>query len=131
MRSVKLVWLLAVVAIGCSSSEALGPGSINGRWAEDFSIPGSSMGMNLMVNGSMISGSGEWCGEAGPCGAVGVVGTINGTAVQLDLSFTQTIPQPGPARIQHFDGRLTSRNALRGSITAPGQPVGQISFHRA
>ena len=130
MRSVKSVWLLALVVSACSDAAAFG--SITGKWAEDFSIPGSSMGMDLTVSGSVVSGSGDWCGEAGPCGTLSVAGMIDGTAVHLDLSFTQTIPQPGPTRIQHFDGRLTSANALQGSITTdtPGQPAGHIGFHR-
>jgi hypothetical protein len=130
MRTVKSVLLLAMVLGACSDTAAFG--SIIGKWAEDFSIPGSSMGMDLTVSGSVVSGSGDWCGEAGPCGTVTVAGMFGGNAVHLDLTFTQTIPQPGATRIQHFDGRLTSPNALQGSITTdtPGQPAGHIGFHR-
>jgi hypothetical protein len=131
MRSVKSVWLLGLVVSACSSTVDFG--SIAGKWAEDFSVPGSSMGMDLTAYGSVVSGSGNWCGEAGPCGTIGVTGTIDGAAVHLDLSFTQTLPQPAPARIEHFDGRLTSPTGLQGSITSdtPGQPTGHIGFHRA
>jgi hypothetical protein len=130
MRSVKLVWLLAVLAIGCS--DPIGPGNIVGKWDQDFSIPGSFLEMDLTLNGSVISGSGNWCGEAGPCGTLTVAGTVNGDAVQLDLTYTLQLPVPGPMSTQHFAGRLTTPNALRGSVGV-GTPVftQNVSFHRA
>jgi hypothetical protein len=130
MRSVKSVLLLALFAIGCS--DTVGPRNIVGKWDQDFSFPGSFLEMDLTLNGSMISGSGNWCGEAGPCGILTVSGTVNGDAVQLDLTYTPQLPMPGPMSTQHFDGRLTSPNSLRGSISA-GTPVftQNVSYHRA
>jgi hypothetical protein len=130
MRSVKLVSLLAVLAIGCSNP--VGPRNIVGKWDQDFSFPGSFLEMDLTLNGSMISGSGNWCGEAGPCGTLTVAGTVNGDAVQLDLTYTLQLPIPGPMSTQHFDGRLTSRNSLQGSlgIGTPGSTQ-NVSYHRA
>jgi hypothetical protein len=130
MRCVKSVLLLALFAIGCS--DPVGPRNIVGKWDEDFSVPGNIFEMDLTLTGSTISGSGDWCGEAGPCGIVTVTGTIVGNAVQLDLTSTPQFPIPSPMSTQHFDGRLTSPNSLRGSISA-GTPVftQNVSYHRA
>jgi len=65
MRSVKSVLLLALVVAGCS--DPIGPTNIVGKWDQDFSFPGSFLEMDLTLTGSMISGGGNWCGEAGPC----------------------------------------------------------------
>jgi hypothetical protein len=130
MRSVKLVWLLALFAIGCS--DPVGPRNIVGKWDQDFSIPGSFLEMDLTLNGSMISGSGNWCGEAGPCGILTVAGTVDGDAVQLDLTYTLQLPIPGPMSTQHFSGRLTSRNSLKGLLGFGTPGVNQnVSYHRA
>lgn len=85
MRSVKSVLLLALVVAGCS--DTVGPGNIVGKWDQDFTVPGNSLEMDLTLAGSVVSGSGDWCAEAGPCGIVTVTGTVNGNAVQLDLTF--------------------------------------------
>ena len=133
MRSVKSVLLLAVVVGACSNT--LSPGFIEGKWAQEFSIPGSSFEMQLTANGGTISGSGDWCAEAGPCGTVAVMGTVNGSAVHLDQTFTPTMPPgiSGPS-LQHFDGRFTSVRLLEGtlSVDSQGQPlvIGQVRYHR-
>ena len=130
MRSVKSVLLLALVVGGCS--DTIGPGSIVGKWDQAFSIPGSFLEMDLTLTGSMISGGGNWCGEAGPCGIAIVTGTVDGDAVQLDLTYTPQLPTPGPMSTQHFAGRLTSPNSLQGSLSigTPGSAQ-NVSYHRA
>jgi len=134
MRSVKSVLLLALVVGACSNT--LSPGFIEGKWAQEFSIPGSSFEMQLTTNGGTIAGSGDWCAEAGPCGTVAVMGTINGSAIHLDQTFTPTMPPriSGPS-LQHFDGRFTSLRLLEGtlSVDRQGQPplvIGQVRYHR-
>ncbi len=133
MRSVKSVLLLALVVMGCSGAERfLGPATIDGRWAEGFSIAGSFVGFDLRSTGSTVSGSGNYCGEAGPCGTISVAGTIDGLAVHLDLTFTEQVPRVGPTMIEHFDGQFTSVDVIEGSIATdtPGQVPGKISYQR-
>jgi hypothetical protein len=130
MRSVKSVLLLAVIVGGCSS-DVFGPESINGAWAEDFSIPGNFFAMTLGASGSTISGNGNWCGEAGPCGLTTITGTINGLSVHLDFVVTS---QSGASSTEHFDGVLTSSHSLRGEIALDPQgnvpaPAGEVTFH--
>jgi hypothetical protein len=133
MRSVMSVLLVVLVASGCSDST--GPGSISGKWAEDFSIPGSFFEMNLAATGSEISGTGSFCGEAGPCGSVAVNGTIDGIQVHLNFVSIAQIPQVGPIVNSHFDGYLTMRGTLTGTIAIdpPNLPAGNpavVTYHR-
>ncbi|HKR08611.1 MAG TPA: hypothetical protein VJS39_05435 [Gemmatimonadaceae bacterium] len=126
MRSGLLVLLMVAVA-GCSSSTD--PLLVNGKWVQDFSFPGSSFEMSLRDDGTQVSGSGDWCGEAGPCGTVSVTGTSTATGVELDLHYSFTGPIVGDGGISHFSGRLTSDGKLRGSIRSGGLPSA-IAYHR-
>jgi hypothetical protein len=133
MRSVRSVFLLALLAVGCSGAEPFtGPASINGRWAEPFSIAGSFLGFELTSTGSTVSGSGNFAGEAGPFGTLAVAGTVDGIAVHLDLTFTEQAPRAGNTTTEHFDGQFTSANVIEGSIaTDPSGPVpGKVSYTR-
>ena len=134
MRSVRSVWLVALFAMGCSGAEPfVGPAGIDGKWVEGFSIAGNFLNMDLSSTGSTVSGSGNYCGEAGPCGTLSVAGTIDGIAVHLDLTFTEQVPRVGHTMIEHFDGQFTSANVLEGSIATdtPGQVPGHTSYRRA
>ena len=133
MRSVRSVWLFALLAMGCSGADRfIGPANINGRWEEPFSFPGSFLGFDLTSRGSTVSGSGNYAGEAGPFGTLTVAGTIDGPTVHLDLTFTEQAPRPGHTEIEHFDGVFTSFNVIEGSIATdtPGQVPGKISYKR-
>ena len=133
MRSVRSVWLLVLFAMGCSGAgRFVGPVSISGRWAEAFSFPGSFLNFDLASNGSTVSGSGNYCGEAGPCGTISVAGTVVGPTVHLDLTFTEQGPRVGQTMIEHFDGVFTSFDMIAGSIATdtPGQVPGKVSYNR-
>lgn len=133
MRIVRSVWLVALFATGCSGADRfVGPASIDGKWAESFSIAGNFLNMDLSSAGSIISGSGNYCGEAGPCGLLGVAGTIDGIAVHLDLTFNEQVPRAGHAMIEHFDGQFTSASLLEGTIATdtPGSVPGHTSYRR-
>jgi hypothetical protein len=134
MRSLRSVWLVALLAMGCSGAELfLGPATIDGRWDGDaLSVPGNSFEMDLTSTGSTVSGSGLYSGEAGPFGTLAVAGTVDGLVVHLDLTFTEQLPRAGHTMMEHFDGQFTSPNALEGSITSdtPGQTPGRVSYRR-
>jgi hypothetical protein len=133
MRSVRSVWLLALLALGCSGAGRFaGPVSIDGRWAEPFSFPGSFLGFDLTSTGSMVSGSGNYAGEAGPFGTLTVAGTVDGPTVHLDFTFTEQAPRAGHTMTEHFDGVFTSFNVIEGSIASdtPGQVPGKVSYKR-
>jgi hypothetical protein len=134
MRSLRSVWLVALLAMGCSGAESFtGPATIDGSWGTDgSSIPGNFFEMNLASAGATVSGSGRYSGEAGPAGTFTVTGTIDGTTVHLDLTFTQQVPRAEPAAIEHFDGKFTSANVMEGSTTSdtPGKTPGRASYRR-
>src|SRR5258705_2466591 len=98
MRSVRSVWLVALLAMGCSGAEPFtGPATINGRWGlSGSSVPGNSFEMDLTSTASTVSGSGSYAGEAGPFRSLAGVGTVDGTAVQPHLPFNEHIPRPRP-----------------------------------
>jgi hypothetical protein len=114
------IGLLCVVLNGCSTDTAPIAGSIDGPWSQDFSVPGSFLTMQLTSSGASVSGSGNYCGEAGPCGTLSVVGTINGSAVHLDLTLTQQMPTTGVTSVEHFDGAFSGLYTLVGTETRDG-----------
>jgi hypothetical protein len=128
MRSALSV-LYLVVAVGCSSS--FGPGTIDGRWAQDGEPPGSSFEMDLVANGSAISGTGTWSGEACCSGTLAVTGTFDKGAVHLDILQTVGPAGGGTAIPSRFDGKLVV-SRLVGTLTIqdPANLNNEVSYHR-
>jgi hypothetical protein len=128
MRSALSV-LCMVVASGCSST--LAPGSVDGRWAQDGEPPGSSFEMDLVANGSAISGTGTWSGEACCSGTLAVSGTFDNGAVHLDITEAIESPTPGATIPSHFDGKLVL-SALVGTLIVrdPANLNNEVSYHR-
>jgi hypothetical protein len=120
MRFVMSMALLCVALAGCGSDTAPTAKSIDGPWSQDFSTSGSFLTMHLTSAGTSVSGTGNFCGEAGPCGTLSVVGTVNGSAVHLDLTLTQQQPATGPATVEHFDGAFSGLYTLVGTEISDG-----------
>jgi hypothetical protein len=81
-------------------------------------VPGSGEVWNLSVQGSAISGTGSWSGEACCSGTISLTGAISGDSIHLDLTFVVTnSANPRAPFHEHFDGALTSRTVLRGTVT--------------
>ena len=115
MRSVLSVLLLVLVGGGCSG--VVDAPMIAGRWDQESMGPGSSFQMILRANGSTISGTGDWSGEACCAGSVSVTGTIHGVAVHLDIAQTGI---PVGNGLSHFDGVLASPFLLNGTLVRDG-----------
>jgi hypothetical protein len=128
MRSALSV-LCLVIAVGCSS--AVGPGTIDGRWSQDGEPPGNSFEMDLVANGSTISGSGTWSGEACCSGTLAVNGTFNKGAVHLDIIQTVASATGGATVTSRFDGKLVL-GRLVGTLTVrdPANLNNEVSYHR-
>ena len=124
MRRVLLVSFASAVLVGCTSSTA--PGPIDGRWSEVFNVGGFSTTMTLRSSGTVVTGSGVWCGELIPCGTLEVVGTVVSGDVHLDMSFSN-------GSTQAFDGRLVDNLTLAGKARwAVGVPESfDVTFKRA
>jgi len=124
MRLFMSIAVLCVVVAGCSSDTAPPPPSIDGPWSEDVSAPGSFFTMQLTSSGLDVSGTGNYCGEAGPCGIVEVAGTVHGIDVHLDLMLTQQQPTIGVTTVEHFDGSFEGAYTLVGTQTTEGSTSG-------
>lgn len=123
---------VASLAIACGS-DLLAPTAdrLQGTWAATDEVPGSGEAWNLTVQGSAISGTGSWSGEACCSGTISLVGTIVGDSIHIDLTFVKTNPPPTSQHSQeHFDGVLESATVLRGNISVDGGPAGPVKMHK-
>ena len=122
MRPVLLVAFVAIVVGGCSSSTEAG--QVAGEWAEVFNVGGLSTDMTLRTSGSVVSGSGTWCGEIIPCGTLAVTGTAVGSIVHLEIAFSN-------GSTQVFDGRLVGAASLVGKMKLSTGPESfDVMFRR-
>ena len=126
MRSVLLILLAATVA-GCTNP--LNPAAVAGIWTEDFTIPGNFRQMGITNDGSELAGTGNFCGEAGPCGEFTVSGSVVDNEVRLDFRYTNGV-------IRHFVGHVkfdTLQGLETGDIPSlpPGPPAAAVTFRRA
>ena len=81
-------------------------------------VPGSGELWTLTVQGSAITGTGSWSGEACCAGTLSLTGTISGDSIHLDLTFVVTSSaNPRAPFHERFDGALTSPTVLRGTVT--------------
>ena len=117
--------VLILAACGRATSE-LHPSAdqLNGTWARvpfEGEPPGSGLTLELTMNGSSISGTGSWHGEAGPSGSITATGHIGGDQVTLDMALIQLVNGVEQGRVtEQFAGRLTSRTDLEGTTTVNG-----------
>jgi hypothetical protein len=113
VMSIASMFLVGGIANACSDS--VGPESIVGLWDLTGSLPGNSQEMLLALDGSTVSGHGNWCGEALRCGTTTVSGTATGNKIHLVTTFDD-------GRLVSFDGRLISANSLIGRAVSTSPP---------
>src|SRR5438105_9990548 len=107
--------LIAIVASACNR-DLLAPSAstLNGVWARVDEVPGSSERWNLVVDGTSISGTGTWSGEACCAGTLTLTGAIAHDSIQVDVTLVDAGSPAGPRVIrEHFDGTLVSRTRLQ------------------
>jgi hypothetical protein len=120
MRSRCVASLLGVVlTLGCTNTTAPAA-KVNGTWIHEYQIPGMGFRMTLSTQGSVVSGSGTWMGEACCSGSVAVSGTVQDAAVTLDMTFTTEQGAPRPPYTEHFVGRVVASDTLSGTLTQSG-----------
>ena len=108
----------AFLVVGCSG-DLVAPSAqtLQGSWAVMDEVPGSGEIWDLTVQGASISGTGGWTGEACCAGTISLTGAIMGDSIHLDLTFVVTnSANPRAPFHEHFDGALTSRTVLRGTV---------------
>lgn len=77
-----------VLALGCNASSAPGaPAALQGTWAEDIVIPGSSVIVTLADHAGTISGRGTYAIEAGRSGTLTVTGSYLAPNVTLTVLY--------------------------------------------
>ena len=117
-KSLALLSLVCLAACGGSELVAPTPETLQGRWATVNNIPGSGESWDLTVQESNISGTGSWSGEACCAGTLSLTGTIVGDSIHLDLTVVTTnSATPRAPYHKHFDGALTSRTVLQGTVS--------------
>lgn len=118
MRSALLV-LAGLAVSGCSSP--LDPTLIQGNWYQDQGgIPGGFFEMTLSANGSNISGTGNGCGEAGPCANSTIVGNTDSKGIHLTITSVSTVPTVGQVSVLRFDGLVYPGDFMIGKLESIG-----------
>ena len=118
--SVAVVALLPAVAlVGCGAdSGPLSPTTLSGTWITPNEVPGSSTVWTLSVNGSTVTGTGTWSGEACCSGTIAISGAVTNDEVILDVTVTTTAGAVlGPPVHYRFDGPVPMADTLQGVIT--------------
>ena len=112
------------LALACSSSSILAPipiDSLNGKWTpKSAEVPGLVYQFTLVLQGSNITGSGQWSVGTSQSGTVSVAGTGSATSITLDLTLGHESPGTLPFLVEHFVGQLTSSTSLSGQLTFAG-----------
>ena len=119
MNLTQLGLLCAACLVVACSGDLVEPSAktLQGSWAAMDEVPGSGELWNLSVQGSSITGTGSWSGEACCAGTISLTGAISGDSIHLDLTFVVTnSANPRAPFHEHFDGALTSSNVLRGTV---------------
>lgn len=120
--------------ICCSEpTSATTAASVSGTWAMPESIPGNSFEMTLAANGSSLSGTGKFAGEAGPAGTLTVTGSVSNDVVNLDFVLQTSFPDHAVTSTEHFTGRLISlelRGTMQSGVASPSNPPVTAVFVR-
>jgi len=119
MNLIRLGVLGAAFLVAACGNDLVSPSAetLQGSWAAMDEVPGSGEIWDLTVQGTSISGTGGWTGEACCAGTISLTGAISGDSVHLDLTFVVTSSaSPRAPFHEHFDGALTSRTVLRGTV---------------
>jgi len=111
--------LLTICLAAACSGDLIAPTreNLQGRWSALDEVPGSGENWDLTVQASTVTGTGTWSGEACCAGTLSLSGAIAGDSIHLDLTVvTTTSATPRAPFHKHFDGALTSRTILRGTV---------------
>jgi hypothetical protein len=101
---------------------------LNGAWAQQGTVVGSSLVLTLGSLGTMLSGTGQYAIEAGRSGTLTLTGSVSNQRVHLDLVYDT-------GAVAQLDGTLADRNTLAGAMhNGPPQsltPSFLVTFARA
>lgn len=106
----------AVIGCGGEPTSASIASSVSGAWARIEEHPGNDFEMTLAADGSSLSGTGTFVGEAGPGGNMAVVGIVTGDTVNLDFTLHTEFTDRTVTSTAHFTGHLVLPQELRGTM---------------
>jgi hypothetical protein len=120
--------LLTIAAVALLPAGALGgcgadlgpvsPAKLGGTWITPNEVPGSSTVWTLSVNGTAVTGTGTWSGEACCGGTIAISGAVTNDEVILDVTVSTTTGAVlGPPVHYRFDGPIPMADTLQGVIT--------------
>jgi hypothetical protein len=111
------------IAIGCSEPTNASVASLaSGSWVRVEHFPGNTFEMNLAADGSSLSGTGSFQGEAGLGGTLTVEGEVTNGIGSLDFTMYSVLTEGTLVRTAHFTGR-PSLLELRGSMESGDNPT--------
>jgi hypothetical protein len=119
-------YAIAILSLGVvlSCSDGIFPANdVSGAWAADFTIPGSSLQLNLAQGGQHITGSGSYAIEAGPAGTLQLSGTYDRPAIALVLHYDS-------GRTLTYSGVVDNPLQMTGTLADSLGPGVQVTFTR-
>lgn len=100
--------LLGLLCLSCSNNLAP-PVNVEGTWAADYRLPGSSLVLNLSQTDDVITGNGTYAGEAGPSGTLQIGGSYARPHIRLTLQYDLGLTRT-------FDGTVLDSQHMTGTI---------------
>lgn len=133
-KSMVLAIVASSILLGCSDPTSVGIASAAaGAWSVQEQVPGNFFGMTLAANGSALSGTGSFVGEAGPGGNFIVDRGVTNGAIHLDFTLYNEHPGGADTVTSHFTGQLLLRRMVGTMwVGTPSQdnPPGRTTFVR-
>ena len=116
--------LTAALLNGCSDAISPSPRILDGTWAEEGEVPGSSNRWTLAVSGTDVTGTGTWSGEACCGGTLAITGYVQGDSIYLAIKTTGS-PFVSPDSTTAVVGVLRSSSEM--AVSQPTRP-GSLEF---
>ena len=117
-RFIPMAGLFAITTLSaCSDSSPFEPNAatLNGTWAEEGEVPGSSEVWNLSVDGAHVTGTGTWSGEACCGGTLTIDGQIRGDSIYLGIKRNGS-PFLPPTTVTTIGAVLRSPTEMAASV---------------
>ncbi|HKO16165.1 MAG TPA: hypothetical protein VJU87_07995 [Gemmatimonadaceae bacterium] len=135
-RQIRILCAAAIGALPLAScgdaTTAITPKTLDGTWNWVTSVPGNGEQWKLQLEGTHVTGTGTWEGEACCAGSVSVDGETSGDSLHVDV--TRTVLSGGGVGnsiTYHFDGVLRTRTLLDGERTQVNELSSPMQLRRA
>jgi len=108
------------------------PEELNGAWTRVGLVPGSSERWNLAVVDSVVTGDGQWSGEACCSGPITIRGVFVDKTMHLEIKlFDQNSPTTGAPRfVERVDAGLHTITDLVGTVAIDSLPAAKAHWRK-